>query len=224
MKAYTFTTRNVTAGERNSAGEMVLRTLGDVTVTLEGMTRAEVAEWADLTDALNTRGIDEEIFRLTVDGWKVTHAEAGLVGLLFQGAGTRVHIEWYDVVNDDFFSAGWKRNLRHGAAAIVNARQHAGQGLPVEVEPEPYKAPAAPARLPAGTRVRYHGTFATTFSDLGIFEFKVYDCDCEEWRCSGYELHLHLWDAPNYGPVTDVVAQHVHPDHVTELDAEPAMV
>jgi hypothetical protein len=216
MKNYTFTTRNVTAGERNDAGEMVLRHLGDVTLTLEGMTRAEVAEWADLTDALNTRGVDEETFRLTVNDWKVVHPEAGVVGLMFQGYGSRVHVEWYDAANDDYFSAGWVRNLRHGAAQIVNARQHAGQGLPVDVEPEPYKAPAASAWLPDGTRVRYHGTFAMTFSDLGISDFRVYGCDCDELACRGYELHVDGLYEP--------VALHVGLDHVTPLEAEPAAV
>jgi hypothetical protein len=216
MKNYTFTTRNVTAGERNEAGEMVIRHLGDVTVTLEGMLPPELSEWEWASAALNTRGWDEEQFLLTMRGWRVVHPEAGVVGVLLQGYGTRVHVEWYDAVNEDYFSAGWVRNLRHGAAAIVNARQHTGQGLPVDVEPEPYVAPAAPVRLPAGTRVRYHGTFAMTFSDLGISEFQVFGCDCDEWRCSGYELHV----AGLYEPV----AQHVGLDHVTALDAEPAAV
>jgi hypothetical protein len=225
MKAITFTTRNVTAGQRNDAGEMVLRTLGDVTLTLQGMTRTEIAEWEWATDALNTRGISEDLFRLTVNGYKVVHPEAGVVGLLFQGAGTRVHVEWYDPANNDFFSAAWTRNLRHGAAQIINARQHAGHGLPADVRPEPYQAPAAqsPVWLKEGTRVRYTGTFATTFSDLGISEFLVYGCDCDDLGCRGrYELNIRLWDAPNYGPVTDVVAQHVHPDHVTPVAAELA--
>ncbi|MFD0509421.1 hypothetical protein ACFQ0G_53945 [Streptomyces chiangmaiensis] len=152
MKAITFTTRNVTVGERNTAGEMVLRHLGDVTLTLEGMTRAEVADWADITDALNTRGINEEAFRLSVNGWKVIHPETGVVGLLFQGYGSRVHVEWYDVVNDDYFSAGWTLNLRHGAAQIVNARQHAGQGIPVDVQPEPVKASVPPRPPRCGWR------------------------------------------------------------------------
>ncbi|MFD0032492.1 hypothetical protein ACFVJK_30345 [Streptomyces sp. NPDC127172] len=212
MANHTFTTRNVNAGERNAAGEMVLRHLGDVTVTLEGMLPPELSEWEWASACLNTRGWDEEQFLLTVRGWKVVHPEAGVVGVLLQGAGTRVHVEWFDAANDDFFSAGWVAKLRHGAAAIVNARQHAGQGLPVDVEPEPYKAPAAPTRLPEGTRVRYHGTFAMTFSDLGIHEFRVYGCDCDELACRGYELHVDGLYEP--------VALHVHPDHATPLDAE----
>ncbi|WP_037805107.1 hypothetical protein [Streptomyces sp. NRRL F-5135] len=212
MKAYSFTTRNVTAGERNNADEMVLRAVGDVTVELVGMLPPELAEWEWATDALNTRGWHEEQFRLTMRGWKVVHPKAGTVGFLFQGAGTRVHVEWYDVVNGDYFPAGWTRNLRHGAAQIVNARQQAGQGLPADVEPEPYKAPTAPTRLRNGTPVRYHGTFAMTFSDIGISEFQVYGCDCDELSCRGYELHV-----PGlYEPV----ALHVGHDHVTALDPE----
>lgn len=220
MKAYTFTTRNVTAGERTAAGEMVLRHLGNVTLTLEGMTRAELADWTDITDALNTRGIDEDHFRLAVNGWKVIHPQAGVVGLLFQGAGTPVHVEWYDAVNDDYFSAGWTSGLgasglRHGAAAIVHARQHAGQGLPVDVEPEPVKEPAVqgPVWLKEGTPVRYHGTFAMTFSDLGITDLRVYWCGEGDCDCDMYELRMGRYET---------VALHVHPDHVTALDAEPA--
>jgi hypothetical protein len=212
MKNYSFTTRNVTAGERNEAGEMVLRHLGDVTVSLEGMTRAEVADWADLTDALNTRGFDEETFRLTVNGWKVVHPEVGVVGLLFQGVGTRVHVEWFDAANEDYFSAGWVANLRHGAAAVVNARQHAGQGLPVDVvpEPAPHKAPAAPVWLRNGTPVRYHGSL----EELCGREFRVFACDYGDCECDGYELR---W-LNHY----DTVAVHVGPYSVTALDAEPA--
>jgi hypothetical protein len=181
------------------------------------MLPAQLADWEWATDALNTRGIDEEAFRLSVRGWQVVHPTAGVVGVMFQGYGSRVHVEWYDAENDDFFAAGWSANLRNGTAQVVFARQTAGQGLPADVKPEPYVAPAAPATpawLPAGTRVRYHGTFATTFSDLGISEFKVYGCDCNELSCRGYELHV----AGLYEPV----ALHVGLDHVTALDAEPA--
>ncbi|GAA3807547.1 hypothetical protein [Streptomyces chiangmaiensis] len=216
MKAITFTTRNVTVGERNTAGEMVLRHLGDVTLTLEGMTRAEVADWADITDALNTRGINEEAFRLSVNGWKVIHPETGVVGLLFQGYGSRVHVEWYDVVNDDYFSAGWTLNLRHGAAQIVNARQHAGQGIPVDVQPEPVKAsvpaPAAPVWLEDGTLVRYHGSIAQFAGGV----FRVYECsifdECEHWDCDGYAL----LPVGSWRPC----AIHVGLGSVTALDAE----
>jgi hypothetical protein len=215
MKNYTFTTRNVTAGVR-VAGEMVLRTVGDVTVSLEGVSRAEVADWADLTDALNTRGIDEDTFRLTVNGWRVVHPEAGVVGLLFQGAGSRVHVEWFDATNEDYFSAGWVRNLRHGAAQIVNARQHAGQGLPADVEPEPYKAPAPvrPVWLENGTLVRYHGSLA----QLSGGTFRVEECarvdECDDWDCQGYAL----FRVGQWWPC----AVHVGLHHVTALDAEPA--
>jgi hypothetical protein len=217
MKAYTFTTRNVTAGQRNNAGEMVLHHLGNITLTLEAMTRTEVTDWADITDALNTRGIGQETFRLTVNGWKVIHPQAGIVGVLFQGAGTRVHVEWYDAANADYFFAGWVRNLRHGAAAIINARQHASQGLPVDVEPEPYKAPAVqgPVWLREGTAVRYHGTFAATFADLGISDFRVFWCGDGDCDCDRYELRTSGLHEP--------LALHVRPDSVTALDAEPAL-
>lgn len=215
MKNHTITTRNVTAGERNEAGEMALRLLGDVTVTVEGMPRAKVAEWADLTDALNTRGVDAETFRLTVNGWKVTHPEAGEVGLMFQGYGSRVHVEWYDAANADHFSTGWVRNLRHGVAAIINARQQAGQGLPLDVEPEPYKAPVAAARpvwLEDETLVRYHGSL----DQLSGGVFRVAECavfaECDDSDCQGYALlPVDAWRP---------VAVHVGIDHVTALDAE----
>jgi hypothetical protein len=220
MMDYTYTTRNVTAGTRNDAGEMVLRQVGDITLTLAAMTRAEVDEWAFLADGLNTRGIDEETFRLTVNGWKVVHPEVGTAGMLFQGYGTRVHVEWYDAANDDFFSAAWVRNLRHGAAAVINARQHAGQGLPVDFVPEPVKAPAKPVWLPSGTRVSYHGTLAEKIrADLGWTEFRVYACngDDNDWcECDRYELRG--------GAHNVTVALHVGLDHVTALDAEPAAV
>jgi len=191
MKAYTFTTRNVTAGERNAAGDMVLRHLGHITLTLKGMTRAEVAEWEWATDALNTRGIDEETFRLTVNGWTVIHPEGGVVGVLLQGAGSRVHVEWYDPANGDYFPAAWTRNLRHGVAQIVQARQHAGHGLPVDVEPEPYKAPVPvrPVWLKNGTLVRYHGSI----EQLANETFRIHECAvvdaCDHWDCNGYALY-----------------------------------
>jgi hypothetical protein len=219
MKAYTFTTRNVTAGKRNTTGDMVLHTLGDITLTLEGMLPTELAEWDWASAALNTRGWDEDQFLLTVRGWKVVHLEAGVVGVLLQGAGTRVHVEWYDAVNDDYFSAGSTRNLRQGAAQIVYARQHAGQGLPADVAPEPVQAPTvqAPVWLRSGTPVRYHGTYAMTFADLGISDFRIYECgylgDCDG-DCNGYELHT----SGLYEPI----AVHVRPASVTALDAEPA--
>lgn len=184
MKNYSFTTRNVTVGERDAAGVMVLRHLGDVTLTLEGMLPTELADWAWASAGLNTRGWNEKQFLLTVRGWKVVHPEAGVVGVLLQGAGTRVHVEWYDAVNNDFFFAAWTRNLRHGAAQIVNARQHAGQGLPVDIEPEPYKAPESvrPVWLADGAQVRYHGSLA----HLSGGAYWVMECDwCE---CGRYQL------------------------------------
>jgi hypothetical protein len=215
MKAYSFTTRNVVAGTRNDAGEMVLRTLGDVTLALEGMLPNELADWEWAAATLNTRGWNEEQFLLTVRGWKVVHPEAGVVGVLLQGAGTRVHVEWYDSVNGDFFSAGWVRNLRHGAAAIVNARQHVGQGVPVDVEPEPYQAPVSvvPVWLDRGTVVRYHGSLDQLVDGTFRIEecYRVEACDLD---CDGYALYR----VGEYWPC----ALHVHPSHVTALEAEPA--
>jgi hypothetical protein len=186
MKPYTFTTRNVTAGERNAAGEMVLRVLGDVTLTLEGMLPNELADWEWASAGLNTRGWDEQQFLLTVRGWKVVHPKAGVVGVLLQGAGTRVHVEWYDPANSDFFTAAWVRNLRHGAAQIINARQRAGHGLPVDFVPAPVKTPAStpvcPVWLEAGTVVRYHGSLA----ELSGGVFWVMECEC--FDCDRYQL------------------------------------
>lgn len=216
MKDYTFTTRNVTAGERNTAGKMVLHHLGDITLTLEGMTRTEVANWVDITDALNTRGIDEETFRLTVTGWKVVHPEAGTVGLLFQGYGSRVHVEWFDAVNEDFFSAGWVRNLRHGVAAVINARQHVGQGLSADVQPKPIKTATLvrPVPLEDGTLVRYHGSLVQFIDGI----FRVHECsifdECEHSDCEGYALlPVDSWQP---------CAVHVGLDSVTALAMELA--
>ncbi|MFI5814934.1 hypothetical protein ACIA7S_28745 [Streptomyces sp. NPDC051643] len=214
MKNYTFTTRNVTAGQRNDTGEMVLHTVGHVTTELVGMLPPELAEWEWATDALNTRGWDEELFRLTIRGWKVVHPEAGVVGLLFQGAGTRVHVEWYDPANEDFFSAGWSANLRHGTAQAVFARQTAGHGLPADVEPEPYKAPKPvhPVWLENGTVVRYHGSLAQLSGGTFRVEscYRTEECDLD---CDGYALYRigEWWPC----------AIHVGLNHVTALDAEP---
>lgn len=216
MKAITVTVRNTTTGHRDATGEMVLTHLGDVTVTLEGMTRAELADWEWATDELNTRGIDEDVFRLTVEGWKVVHPVAGVVGLLFQGAGSRVHVDWYDPANDDFFAAGWAAKLRHGAAQVVHARQRAGHGVPVDVAQEPVKAPAAacPVWLEEGTLVRYHGSI----EQLHGQEFRVYECarfdECDHWDCDGYALV----------PVGDwrPVAVHVGIGSVTALETAAA--
>jgi hypothetical protein len=217
MKNHSFTTRNVVTGERNGEGVMALRTLGDVTLALEGMLPAELADWEWASAGLNTRDWDEEQFLLTVRGWKAVHPEAGVVGILLQGAGTRVHVEWYDNANGDFFTAQVVRNLRHGAAAIVNARQHAGQGLPADVEPEPVKAPepVRPVWLENGTVVRYHGSLAQIAGGV----FKVRECyavdDCDNWDCQGYALYR----IGEYWPC----AVHVGMESVTALDAKEAM-
>ncbi len=215
MKAITLTTRNVLAGERNTQGEMVLRTIGDVTVTLEGMLPTELADWEWAAAALNTRGWNEDQFLLTVRGWKVQH-NGQTVGILLQGAGTRVHVEWYDTVNNDFFSAAWTRNLRQGAAQIVFARLQAGQGLTADATPEPIQAPApvAPVWLEQGTVVRYHGSIP----QLTEGTFRVYECarfdECDHWDCNGYALiPVDFWRP---------VAVHVGIGSVTALDAEPA--
>ncbi|MEU5976358.1 hypothetical protein [Streptomyces sp. NPDC047315] len=208
--AYTFTIPNVTTGERDDRGELTIHTLGDVTVQLVGMSRAEIAEWEWATDTLNTRGIKKETFRLTVNGWKVVHPHAGTVGVLLQGAGSRVHVEWYDAVNGDYFPAGWARNLRHGAASIVNALQRAGHGLPIHVTPEPYTAAAPMAWLEDGTKVRYHGSIA----DLHDGTFWVRECPC--FDCDGYQL---MANVPSGGWTP--VAIHVGPRSVTARDGTP---
>ena len=215
MKAYTFTTRNVTAGERNGAGEMVLRTLGDITLTLEGMLPTELTDWEWASASLNTRGWDEEQFLLTVRGWKVVHPEAGTAGVLLQGAGTRVHVEWYDVVNGDFSPAAGVRSLRHGAAAIVHARQHAGQALPVDVAPEPVQAPkpVQPVWLESGTIVRYHGSIAELSGGTFRVEacYRTEECDLD---CEGYALYpIGAWRP---------CAVHVGPGSVTAVETTAA--
>ncbi|MFH8737598.1 hypothetical protein [Streptomyces sp. NPDC017964] len=149
--------------------------------------------------------------------WRVVHPEAGVVGVLLQGYGTRVHVEWFDAANKDYFSAAEVANLRHGAAAIVNARQHAGQGLPVDVEPESYKAPepVRPVWLKDDTLVRYHGSLEQLAGGI----FRVFECavvdECDDWDCQGYALFpVGVWRP---------CAVHVGPAHVTALDAEPAV-
>jgi hypothetical protein len=182
------------------------------------MLPAQLADWEWATDALNTRGIDEEAFRLSVRGWQVVHHTAGVVGVMFQGYGSRVHVEWYDAENEDFFAAGWSANLRNGAAQVVFARQTAGQGLPADVEPEPYVAPAVvrPVWLEDGTLVRYHGSIEQLRGET----FRVEECvrvdECENWDCDGYALI----------PLGSVrpCAVHVGIGSVTALEAEPAAV
>lgn len=215
MKNYIFTTRNVTAGVRNGEGVMVLHTVGNVTTELVGMLPAQLADWEWVADGLNTRGIDEEAFRLSLRGWQVVHPTAGVVGILIQGYGSRVHVEWYDAENDDFFAAGWAANLRNGTAQVVFARQTAGQGMPADVEPEPYVAPAAvrPVWLENGTVVRYHGSLAPLSGGTFRVEscYRTEECDLD---CDGYALYR----IGDWWPC----AIHVGPDHVTALDAEPA--
>ncbi|MFJ8606315.1 hypothetical protein ACIRH0_03875 [Streptomyces sp. NPDC093675] len=79
-------------------------------MTLEGITRTELAEWERATDDLNI-GVAEDIHRLAMNGWNVVHGQTGVIGLLFQGAGTLVHIEWYDPANRESFSVGWARGF-----------------------------------------------------------------------------------------------------------------
>jgi hypothetical protein len=193
MKAITFTTRNVTAGQRIDKGEMVLHTIGDVTVTLQGMLPTELADWEWASTALNTRGWNEDQFLLTVRGWKVIHG-GEVVGVLLQGAGTRTHVEVFDPTDGDFhfdgLATGNARGLRHGASMIVNARQQYGHGLPVDVAPEPVKAPepvrlVRPVPLRDGTQVTYHGSLG----ELSGGRFWVMECeargcygDCEKYQ------------------------------------------
>ncbi|MGN7135544.1 hypothetical protein [Streptomyces pseudogriseolus] len=191
--ASTVTVRNVAPGHRDATGRITLTDVGDVTVTLHPMTRAELADWEWATDTLNI-GIDEHAHRLAMRGWTVRHAQAGVVGLLFQGAGTRVHVEWFDPTEGDFLSAGHVvAHVRHGAAAIVHARQHAGHGLPAD--PAPARVPA-PARTDdyEGLRVRYHGSIEELHGET----FNAERCAC------GCGLH-ELWEIGAHAPL----ARHV---------------
>jgi len=204
-RAHTVTATGFTESHRDASGELTLTHLGSVTVTLQGMTRAEIAEWEDITDALNI-GVDEEIHRLAMRGWKVIHPEAGLLGLLFQGAGTRVHAEWYDPATEDFYYAGWAAKLRHGPAQVVYARQAAGHGAPVDGTPEPYQAPepARPAWYDDHTEVLYHGSL----DQLRGSVFRLTECECYE--CDGYQLYAcDVWN---------VRAQHVRHTSVTAVE------
>ncbi|MET9819588.1 hypothetical protein [Streptomyces sp. NPDC006355] len=203
--SHSLTVRNVTEGRRDAAGALTITHLGDVTVTLQGMTRAELAEWEWATDALILDGVTEEAHRLAMNGWKVLHG-GEVVGLLFQGAGTRVHVEVYDPASGDFLAAGWAAKLRHGAALVVNARQEAGHGLPVDVTPEPYRAPepARPAWYADHTEVLYHGSL----DQLRGKVLRLEECECYE--CDGYQLYAcDRWN---------VVAQHVRHTSVTAAE------
>lgn len=202
VKPITITVHDVTVGQRDAAGALTVRSLGDVTVTLQGMTRAELAEWEWATDALALDGVDEATHRLAMNGWKVLHA-GEVVGLLFQGAGTRVHAEVYDPAAGDFLSAGWAAKLRHGAALVVNARQAAGHGLPADVVPAPYRAPepARPAYYADQTEVLYHGSL----DQLRGKVLRLEACEC--WDCDGYQLYV--------CEVSNVVARHVCHTSVT---------
>lgn len=214
------TTRNVAAGKRNDAGDMVLRTLGNITLTIENMLPTELDEWKWISASLDTKGRDETQFLRTVRGWKAIHPKAGLVGILLQGAGTRVHVEWYDTTTEDFLSAAQVRNVRHGAAAIINARQQAGQGLPADPEPKPVttpkpvkmRNPLRPVAHRDGTQVRYHGSITQLAGGI----YWVMKCDWRDCDCERYQL---------MGPTTrggwTPVALHVGPDSVTAIeDAE----
>lgn len=205
VKPITLTVRNVTAGQRDAAGTLTIRSLGDVTVTLQGMSRAELAEWEWATDALALDGVGEEAHRLAMNGWKVLH-DGEVVGLLFQGAGTRVHVEVYDPASGDYLAAGWAAKLRHGAALIVDARQAAGHGLAVDVVPAPYRAPepARPAWYADHTEVLYHGSL----DQLRGKVLRLEPCEC--WECDGYQLYTcEVWN---------VVAQHVRHTSVTAAE------
>ncbi|MER5642837.1 hypothetical protein ABT095_38615 [Kitasatospora sp. NPDC002227] len=215
MAANTLTVRGLTASQRDEAGHLTITSLGDITVSLQGMPAAELAEWQWLTNTLNP-GLDEETHRLTVTGWKVTHPAAGTIGLLFQGYGTRFHIEWFNPEIDDFCSAGQQARLRHGVAQILNARQHHGHPVPVDPQPEaaePAPAEAPPTRLPGGTLIRYSGSL----QDLHGETFLAYACDggdedfCD---CGKYEL---------YDPVLGVLrAAHVSHRSVAAVQPDPA--
>ncbi|MGY1548315.1 hypothetical protein [Streptomyces sp. MN6] len=183
----TVTVRNVTAGHRDRTSRITLTHVGDVTVTLHPMTRDELAEWEWATDTLNI-GVDERTHRLAMRGWTVRHAQAGVVGLLFQGAGTRVHVEWYDPTEGDFFSAGHVASrVRHGAAAIVDARQRAGHCLPADTVPAPVRPEPARADDYERLRVRYHGSI----EELRGQTFNAERCACgcglhELWEIGGH--------------------------------------
>ncbi len=206
MAANTLTVRGLTAAHRDEAGALAITERGDVTVTLEGMTVPELSEWQWLTDTLNV-GIDDDTHRLTMKGWKVVHADAGTLGILFQGCGTRVHIEWYNPELNDYCSAGQQARLRHGVAQILNSRQH--YGFPVPVDPQPAAAPAPTDAYPVwhkpGTVVRYHGSLR----ELHAGPFRVFGCECDD--CDGYELR----PMDSHWPV----ALHVSHRSVTPVEA-----
>lgn len=200
----TVTVPNVTEGRRDASGNLTIHALGDITLTLQGMTRDELQEWEWATDALALPGVDEATHRLAMNGWKVVHG-GQVVGLLFQGAGTRVHVEVYDQAAGDYLPAGWVAKLRHGAAAVVYARQAAGQALPVDPVPAPVRTPepARPAWYADGTEVVYHGSLDRLRGTV----LRLEECECYE--CDGYQLYAcEPWN---------VVAHHVRQTSVTAV-------
>ncbi|MCC9309882.1 hypothetical protein LN042_22890 [Kitasatospora sp. RB6PN24] len=213
MAANTMTVRGLTASQRDEAGDLTITSLGDITVSVQGMSLSELAEWQWLTDTLNP-GLDEETHRLTLAGWKVTHPEAGTIGLLFRGHGTRFHIEWFNPAIGDFCAAGQQARLRHGVAQILNARQHHGHPVPVDPQPEAAEPTATEAPLmwiKGGTRVRYSGSL----QELHSGTYLVYECDGgdgDDCDCGQYQL---------YDAVRGVlVALHVSHGSITPI--EPA--
>ncbi len=205
IREITLTVRNITEGRR-TAGLLAIYHLGDVTVTLQGMSRAELAEWEWLTDDLALQGVDLDTHRLAMNGCKVL-CRGELVGLLFQGAGTLVHAEVYIPTADDFLTAGRSRKLRHGAAALIHARLAAGHALPVDPEPTPYRAPepARPAWYADHTEVLYHGSLDQLRGNV----LRLEECEC--WDCDGYQLYAH-------DDRRAVVAHHVRHTSVTAAE------
>ncbi|MEV7776250.1 hypothetical protein [Kitasatospora sp. NPDC086791] len=187
MKTSAVTIRNVCASKRDRAGNLTITSRGDVTVTLDPMTEAELSDWQWLTETLGAEGVDQEAQRLTVRGWKVSHSAAGTIGLLFQRHGTRVHIEWYDPKAGDFMAGGQQARLRHAVAQVVNARQQ--HGFPLPVDPAPAVVDQAPeptrrVRCADGTLVRYNGSVERLRGGV----FRAEECGCLEF-CGGYELY-----------------------------------
>ncbi|MCC9686904.1 hypothetical protein [Streptomyces sp. MNU103] len=208
----TLTIRDITEGRR-TAGLLSIYTVGDVTVTLRGMSRDELQEWEWLTDGLALDGVDLDTHRLAMNGWKVLHGEE-LVGLLFQGAGTLVHAEVYIPPADDFLTAGRARKLRHGVATLIHARLAAGHDLPVDVAPEPVRdpEPARPSWYRDGTEVLYHGSLHQLRGQV----LRTEECECFE--CDGYQLYTH-------DDRRAVVAHHVRHTSVTAVqEATDALV
>lgn len=89
-----------------------------VTVLLVRMTAAQVGEWKWVGDEMN--GTDP------VEGWEVRSADGALLGAILPlgHRASRMHVEYYDPAEGDFFTAGQTGPvLTQGIAHVLGVRR-----------------------------------------------------------------------------------------------------